>query len=311
MISIIDAIADFLVHCSIKGFSKRTLFSYKSSLKAFQEYTTNNGINDISELTKRTITEYQHYLQAEYTSPKGKPLATSTQCQKLTALKSFFHYCYDEGHTVNNYADRIVFPKIPKNLPKGILSKQQIKKLFKLPNTKTPIGYRDRVIMEIFYATGLRRQELENVRIEDCYLSERLLFVNKGKGGKQRWVPLGKKITTILKHYLNETRPQLVKNKTHNILIVGDKGGPMRGYRMHHIISKYFKHLGIEGHCHGLRHSCATHLLKGKANVRVIQQLLGHTSLSSTQVYTHVDITDLTKAINKHHPREDMECNND
>lgn len=311
MIAINDAVAEFLIDCKIRGFSVRTLLSYKSSIKAFQEYTKQKGVNDISDINKRTVVEYQHYLQAEYVSKKGKPLAISTRCQKLTCLKSFFNYCYEENYTVQNYKERVVIPKIPKNLPKGVLSKQQIKKLLKAPNTKTTKGYRDRVIIEIFYATGIRRQELEHVRIKDCYLKERQMFINKGKGNKQRWVPLGKKIAKILQKYLKQIRPKLVKEKTHDALIVGDKGGPMRGYRIHHIVSKYFKMLGIEGHCHGLRHSCATHLLKGKANVRVIQQILGHTSLSSTQIYTHVDISDLTKAMDKHHPREDMECNED
>ena len=311
MIDITDAIQDFLTECTIKGFSKRTQLTYKSSLKTFTKYTTNKSIHQVNDITSRLITEYQHYLQAEYIGKTGRTLATSTQCQKLTSLKSFLNYCYEENHTVNNIGDKIIFPKIPKKLPKGVLSKQQIKKLFKLPNIKTLTGYRDRVLMEIFYATGIRRQELEHVRIKDCYIKERQLFIHKGKGGKQRWVPLGKKITRILKKYLNEIRPQLVKQKTHDSLIVGDKGGAMRGYRMHYIISKYFKSLGIEGHCHGLRHTAATHLLKGKANVRVIQNFLGHASLSSTQIYTHVDITDLRKAIDKHHPREDMECKED
>ncbi|WP_372370410.1 tyrosine-type recombinase/integrase [Candidatus Uabimicrobium sp. HlEnr_7] len=308
MISINDAVVDFLIECQVKSFSKRTILSYKSSMKRFQEYTKQQGIEEVSDINKKTISNYQHYLQAEYIGKTGKNLATSTRCQNLTCLKSFFNYCSEQNYTVRNYAEIVVLPKIPKKLPKGVLSKQQIKKLLKAPDIKTLKGYRDRVIMETFYATGIRRQELEHVTIKDCYLKERQLFINKGKGNKQRWVPLGKKITNILKKYLKNIRPKLVKQKTHDFLIVGDKGGPMRGYRMHYIIAKYFKMLGIEGHCHGLRHSCATHLLKGKANIRVIQQILGHTSLSSTQIYTHIDISDLTKAIDKHHPREDMEC---
>jgi integrase/recombinase XerD len=163
-------------------------------------------------------------------------------------------------------------------------------------------------MLELFYSTGVRRSEMAEIRTVDCHITEKRLFIRKGKGGTQRWLPLGKKVSRILKQYLQTVRPTLVKKKTHEILLVGDFGGPLKGPRIYTLVSRYLKQLGVKSDCHGLRHTCATHLLKGKANIRVIQAMLGHESLSSTQIYTRVDISDMARAIEKFHPREKMQC---
>ena len=133
-------------------------------------------------------------------------------------------------------------------------------------------------------------------------------MIRQAKGNVQRWIPIGKNLLQVLRKYLQEVRPQLTKNKTHNVLIVGEKGKPIYPSSMGKIVCSYCKKLGIKSTCHGLRHTFATHLLEGKANLRVIQSILGHKSLDTTQLYTQIDICDLALAIEKSHPREKMQC---
>ena len=276
--------------------------------KCVQKIPLLSGINNINEITRETVLEYRHYLQGEHLSPKGRPISVGCQAQKLAALKSYLNFCTKTCKLLLNPAEHMALPKLPKTLPRGILSKQQMKKLLKLPDLSDLLGFRDRVILEIFYSTGVRRNELIGIKVSDCHLSEGCILIQNGKGNKQRWVPVAKKVCTIIHEYLRTVRPSLTKEKTHDFLIVGRLGDPISGKRTHTIVSKYLKQLGIKGTCHGLRHTCATHLLRGRANIRVIQEILGHSSLSSTQIYTRVDIKDMSRAIEKAHPRSTMDC---
>lgn len=302
-------IEEFCNDCLANGYAERTVQCYRSYLNVWMNFLSERGISNLTEVTNETILQYRHYLQGEYLSVgKGQPIAISSQAQKLAALKSYMNFCTKTCKVLINPAEYLKLPKIPKTLPRGILSKQQMKKLLTLPDTSTLKGFRDRIILELLYSTGVRRKELAAMRITDCYLAERRIFVREGKGSKQRWVPIGKKVCEILRQYLTQIRPSMLGNYTHDYLILNDSGAPANGNRIYRIVRLYLDELDIKSDCHGLRHTCASHLLKGKANIRVIQELLGHSSLASTQIYTHVDISDMARAINKAHPRENMHC---
>ena len=307
-LDIIITLDEFYEDCKANGMSFRTIQSYQSSLRAWQTFLNERGITSLTEITSEILLHFRHYLQGSYRSRKGKPLAISTMAQKLVALRTYLYFCVRTGKILLNVAHQLPYPKLPKSLPRGILSKQQMKRLLRLPDTKTLVGFRDRVILELFYSTGVRRNELVSIRLLDCQLSERRIFIREGKGGKQRWVPIGKKVCEILRSYVEHIRPALAAGQSHDYLLVGSKGGKLYATIVYTIVKGYLKQLGLHSDCHGLRHTCATHLLKGKANIRVIQSLLGHSSLSSTQIYTHVDISDMAKAIEKAHPRETMQC---
>ena len=301
-------IEEFLQNCLDDNFSERTVICYRSYLNVFKKFLYSRGINSINEITRETILEYRHYLQGEYLSPKGRPISVGCQGQKLSALKSYLNFCTRTCKLLLNPAEHLTLPKLPKTLPRGILSKQQMKKLLKLPDLNNLLGFRDRVIIEIFYSTGVRCNELVGINISDCHLTEGRIFIQNGKGNKQRWVPVGKIVCGIIREYLKTIRPALIKDKKHDALIIGKWGNRIGTGGVHWIISKYLKQLGIKSDCHGLRHTCATHLLRGKANIRVIQEILGHSSLNSTQIYTRVDIRDMSRAIEKAHPRSTMDC---
>ena len=306
-LDISTTLEEFYQDCNSNGYSWRTLKAYRSSLGIWMRFLDERGIGNLTEITRECILDYRYYLQAVYRSPKGHPISVSNQAQKLAALKSFFQFCTRTCKVLINPAEQLRLPKIPKTLPRGILTKRQMKKLLRMPDIDTLIGFRDRVILELFYSTGVRRKELVAIKVSDCYLNERRILVI-GKGNKQRWVPVGKKVCNILRRYLEQIRPALIKDNIHDYLIVGNLGGALSGRRVYAIVSRYLKRLGVKSDCHGLRHTCATHLLKGKANIRVIQELLGHSSLATTQIYTHVDISDMTRAIDKAHPRKNMDC---
>lgn len=307
-LDIAETIQEFNEDCFLKGFAARTITSYSSHLRIWKAFLDKKGIEQFPQLTKQSLLDYRHYLYSSYRCPRGRSLSLPSQVQKLTVLRVFLTYAVSRGKLLFDGNYELKDPKVPKSLPKGILSKHQIKKLLLSPNTNTLIGYRDRVILEIFYATGIRRKELAALHVEDCFLNEKRLFIREGKGNTQRWIPLGKQVCSILKEYLTTIRPALMKKRYHNYLIVGNFGNPIYLASINRIVRKYFDILGVKGNCHNLRHSFATHMLKGKANLRDIQSLLGHKSLASTQVYTHVDISDLAKAIAKSHPRETMLC---
>lgn len=309
-LEISKALEEFYEDFICNGNSKTTLVCYSSNLRLWQRFIQEKGVTNLTQITQELIMSYRHYLQVEHKTRFNKNIAVSVQSQKLSALKSFLSFCVRTGKMLFDPSQHLIMPKVSKKLPRTILSQQEMKKLLKLPNTKTPIGFRDRIILELFYATGVRRQELVSIRTEDCHINERLIFIRYGKGGTQRWVPIGKKVTAILIQYMEVIRPFLLKHQTHDFLIVGDKGGSIKGRRVYNIVSQYLEKLGIKADCHALRHTCATHLLQGKANIRVIQSILGHSSLNTTQIYTHVDVSHLAKLIQKAHPRESMQCDN-
>lgn len=307
-LEVVTVCEEFLADCLSRGFSKRTVQSYRSSLRPWLAFLKERGVTLLSEVSRELLVDYRHFLHAIYHGVQGGPIAASTLAQKIGALRECLRYCVRIGRLLINPDDSLPSPRLPKPLPRGILTPKQAKKLLLLPDTSTLLGFRDRVILEIFYATAIRRGELVAIRVADCHLAERQLFVRQGKGNKQRWVPMGHKVAAIVQEYLSRVRPALCRGKRHDALIVGDHGGPIIANRVQKIVSGYLKRLGVKSDCHGLRHTCATHLLKGKANIRVIQSLLGHASLSSTQIYTHVEISDLAKAIARSHPRENMVC---
>lgn len=303
-----DAIQEFIESCTTRGLAQRTIICYHSHLRIWKAFIDQRGIKDFSQLTKQNLIDYRHHLYSSYRCPRGRALSLKSQGQKITALREFLNFAVSTGKALYNGSYELKSPKIPKTLPKNIPTQQQVKKLLNAPNAKTLTGYRDLVILELFYSTGARRKEVAGIQMEDCFLQEKCLLIREGKGNTQRWVPLGKQVCSVLREYITNIRPALMKEQKHDYLIVGDKGGPIHLNRLNEITKKYFTKIGLKGTCHSLRHSCATHMLKGKANLRAIQAILGHKSLETTQLYTHVDISDLTKAIEKSHPRENMLC---
>lgn len=300
----------FMEYMKVTGFSDRTIPDYVHNVKLFLEYLKTLGIENIAEVDRQVLHDYQVgvYLQTF----KGKPLAPATQRTRMTCVKTFFQYLTKSGMTVYDPSADLDLPKRPIQLPRGVLSKKEIGELLSKPNLESPLGMRDRAILEVFYSTGIRVSELCNLTIHDLNLNIGELRVNRGKNKKDRIVPLGEVACDFLELYLHEARPKLAPpNQT--ILFVSKNGLKFHSTTLSHLIINYGRKTGLKTGIspHGLRHTCATHLLKGKADIRHIQQILGHESINTTQRYTKVEITDLKHVLKRCHPRERKEIETD
>ena len=296
----------FEEHVKVIGFANRTVSSYVHNVKLYLDYLKSIGIQNIAEADRQVLADYQAtvYLQTH----KGKALSPVTQGLRLTSLHTFYRYLLKYGYVLYDPSSVLELPKVPDHLPRNILSKKEIGEILAAPDIETPMGLRDRAILEVLYTTGIRNSELCNLTVNDLNLSDRELRINMGKGGKDRLVPLGELAADFIEIYLNEVRPKLATSNQ-SVLFVTKQGERISPWGLKRIVARYSKKAGIKKQItpHCLRHTCATHLLKGKADIRQIQKLLGHASIASTQVYTRVEITDLKRVLKRHHPRERKE----
>lgn len=300
----------FLRHMDTQGFSKRTVTDYRYNLRYFLDYLEKENIDSFSSVTPDTILSYQDYIHHEYKPVRKKVLSLGYQVNLLKVLKALFHYLVRDGALLSDPTLGLKMPKLPQRLPTNVLTKREMKKLLSAPDTSTPSGMRDRTIIEILYSTGIRKGELANLKLLDIDLSSRQIAIRKGKGGKDRIVPLTKKASEAIDRYLKDYRSDLLAGrKDPGHLILNDRGTKLGKHWATWTINRYLKKCKIKKKVttHTFRHTFATHLLKNKASIRVIQELLGHESLNSTQIYTKVEISDLKRVIDKKHPREDME----
>lgn len=274
-------------------------------LNRFLEYLKENNITDIAAVTKETVRDYQTHLFEEINS-KGTVNSVFYQNNKLKAVKAFFHYLSDNDYIVNNPAKDISCAKTPQRLPRSVMTQSEAKKMLHAPDTKTALGYRDRAMLEVLYSTGIRKEEIRNILLTDIDYTEGYIRINRGKGGKDRIVPLGKIACRYLENYIRAVRPSLIRDPYNNHLFLTLKGTRLSKNMVWQTVKKYAKGAKIRKNItpHTFRHTCATLMLRNKANIRHIQELLGHSSLDSTQVYTSVSITDLKEAHAKYHPRE-------
>ena len=292
----------FIENLKNRGFSERSIPNYEQNVKLFLDYLKELKVRNIAEADRRVLTDYQ--TRVYLTSFRGKPLAPATQQLRLSCVRTFYQYLLKAGIVNYDPSSNLELPKTPKQLPKGILSKKEIGALLSVPDLETTRGTRDRAILEIIYSTGIRASELCNLNLNDLDLSSGELRINKGKGGKDRIVPLGKVACDFLEFYLREARPKLAA-PNQPLLFVNRSGRKFSRSHIHNLIMRYGKKMALETTGpHAIRHTCATHLLKGKADIRQIQEILGHASIGTTQRYTMVEISDLKKVLKRCHPRE-------
>lgn len=234
---------------------------------------------------------------------KGNGLAASSIRQVIVVLKIFFRFHAGKGRIPKDIAEGILAPKPGQMLPKT-LNENDVERLLESTKPDTPLGMRDRAILELLYASGLRLAETVNALLENLHLDEGFIRVT-GKGNKTRVIPVGGKARTTLEHYLRSGRPELVKPKTGSHLFLSVRGSQLSPSRVWQIVRERAKRAGIDNpvHPHQLRHSFATHLLSGGADLRIIQEMLGHADISTTQIYTHVDERRLKEVHRKFHPR--------
>lgn len=294
----------FFDHLRVRNYSPETIEDYRYTLDTFIAFAAGRGVTDVRGITKALLSAFQVY-QFEKINAAGTHNSAQCQNKGLAVAKNFCRYLAGEGLIGDDPGDGLQYAKMPKTLPRNILTVAEVRKVLKQPNLESALGYRDRCILELLYSAGLRNKELRLLKVTDLNLEEGIVRVDRGKGGKDRFTPIGKIVCRYLKQYIRDARQAILKGRPSEYLIVSIHAQPLRKAPLAKLVKVYVKAAGIEKTItpHSFRHACATHLLKGKAGLRHIQEILGHSSLATTQVYTHVTIQDLKDVHNACHPR--------
>jgi integrase/recombinase XerD len=284
------------------GYTPDTVKGRRQAIRRFIAWCDERGLRDPKEITKPILERYQRHL-FYYRKPDGAPLTLGSQHAALTPLKTFFKWLAKENHIPWNPASELELPPQPKQLPRALLSVEDVEDILCAVDHTTTTGLRDRAMLEVLYSTALRRTEFAHLRRYDADLSRLTVFVREGKGRKDRVVPLGKRAALWLDKYLRESRPQLASNDC-EALFITDYGEPITADFLALRVGRYMELAGIDkpGSCHLFRHACATHMLDNGADIRFIQAMLGHAALSSTERYTHVAIGKLQQIHAATHP---------
>jgi len=296
-------VEDYLDYLSIQNYSEQTIETRTFFLEFFMSWACERGLESLEEITRPVLESYQRYLW-RYRKKNGKPIGVSTQRHRLTALKHFFTWLTKKDHLPANPASDLELPRPEKHLPVQPLSKREMQAVLSAPDCGDMLGIRDRAILEVFYATGVRRTELTRLEVGNFHAEHNTLHVRQGKGKKDRFVPVGKIASRWLVRYMEEVRPQLAIKTSQQTLFLTSYGDGFNPSVMGRLVTKYISQaeIGRAGSCHLLRHTCAGHMLEGGADIRFIQQLLGHESIESTSLYTSVSITQLQVIHEKTHP---------
>ena len=280
------------------GLSKNTQLAYMRDLRLLMKSLQLKADEELLQVSRQQLIAYLVRLKQE-----GR--AASTVARKLASIKAFYRFLTAERYIRRNPAEVLEAASRGLHLPK-VLSVQEVERLLDEPNLGTLDGYRDKTMLELLYATGMRVSELVNVPVKNVDLKMQYVIV-MGKGSKERMLPLGRTALHYLEHYLTVVRPQLLHGKPDKAaeLFVTGWGGPMTRERFYEIIVAYGKSAGISKRVtpHMLRHSFATHLLNNGTDLRIVQELLGHADISTTQIYTHLNVERLREVYDKTHPR--------
>jgi len=288
-----DFVREFLTYCRVeKGLAGNSVDSYKTDLDRLSTWAERNSL-DLLSLNRQDLREWLIDLGAEKLSENSKR-------RIISAVRGFYKFLMFDGHVTKNPAEDLVSPQKGVYLPR-FLNRSEIELLLATPDTSTETGLRDRAILELMYASGLRVSEAANLRISDVDIDSGIVTTT-GKGSKTRRVPVGASAIEWLKSYL-VLRRKKEKIEIDN-MFVNSKGGPINRQIIYVSITEYAEKCGIEGVSpHTLRHSFATHLVQNNADIRSVQQMLGHADISTTQIYTHITSTQLRKNYERFHPR--------
>jgi integrase/recombinase XerD len=289
----------------IRNYSARTVTDYGYSLALLLRFLEERNLADIQSVTAATLAEFQRWVYYQPTK-RGAARGVVNQNAILAAVKSFCRFLKNEGVLSADPAQGIAYAREPRRLPRNVLTPQEAKRIIEAVDTTTVLGYRDRTILEVLYATGIRNQELRQLAVDDVNLEEGLLRVNDGKGGKDRVTPLGQIASRFLETYIRGIRPQLAAGRNTSALFLSFRGKPIDAHTVGDLVKRHAKLAKVKKHVtpHVWRHTCATHLVKNNANLRHVQDLLGHGSLATTERYLQLTIADLKAAHAKFHPRE-------
>ncbi len=287
----------------VRGYSEHTVESRTDYIGFFLEWAYEHGLREAVEITRPVLERYQRYL-FYYRKKNGEPLTFRSQQSRLVPLRVWFKWMTRQNYILHNPASEIELPRLGRVLPKNILSIPEVEQVMLQPRVAEPLGLRDRAILEVIYATGMRRLEIVRLKLFDLHLDRSLLFVREGKGKKDRYVPIGERAIAWLQKYIREVRPQLALEPDDWTVFLTAEGEPISRDHLTGIVRQHIEaaKLGKVGACHLLRHCMATHMHENGADIRHIQVILGHEDILTTQIYTHVALHTLQQVYASTHP---------
>ena len=286
----------YLEELRVRRYSASSITLAKRVLPRFFLHLSEKGIKDIRAVEEKHVTVFARKLDKA-------GLAPSSQNAYRNTLRGFFSFLERKRRLLKNPAAHLRFHRIPK-LPKNVLSVTDVERLMWQPDTETPLGKRNRALLELFYGTAIRLSECERLDLGDLDLKERLLLIRSGKGKKDRIVPVPAQAAAALDSYLTEARPRLLRAQNETALFLSFTSKRLDVAMMGRLVKSYGKSIDRRVTPHGLRHACATHLVQRGADIRHVQELLGHQDIRTTAVYTRVTVEDLREVMKRAHPRE-------
>jgi integrase/recombinase XerD len=296
-------VAEYLLWMRIHNYADTTIVCRRRYLAYFTRFCQQSRVEQAGAVTFELVQRYQQRL-FEHRKRDGQPLTTGTQAQRLVPVGQFFSWLRRSGRLEANPASDLLMPRPDRRLPEATLSAAEMALLLAQPHVSRPLGLRDRAILEVFYSCGLRRQELIELNVRDVDFERGTVFVRCGKGAKDRYVPIAERALFWLRLYLDLARPRFHCEQSSELLFLSSVGTPICADWLSRKIRHYLKNAGIDkrGSCHLLRHTVATLMLEGGADIRYVAEMLGHTRLETTQRYTHVSIDRLRTIHTATHP---------
>ena len=297
------AMRRFIEYRAMLGSTEQGLYAMERYIRDFIVWADTRSVTHPQHVTQAVLERYQRWIY-HYRKKDGAPLSVASQRSKMTPLKSFFKWLTRTGQLPANPAAEIDLPRKIKRLPRHVLSIDEVEKVLSLADTTAITGLRDRAMMEVLYATGMRRMEIANLEIGDIDMDKCVVLIREGKGRKDRLIPLGERALYWVQEYLERSRPRVAWNQQERTLFLGQEGVGLSATWLSTTIAQYVKKadIGKHGGCHLFRHTMATLMLEGGADIRFIQVMLGHAELSTTQIYTQVAIKQLQIVHANTHP---------
>lgn len=298
-------LSDYLGWLRVRNYSEATVGNREYYLVVFAHWCVERALTRPNEVTKPILERYQRFLHA-YRKKDAQPLSFRSQVAHLVPVRSFFKWLCRQNLLLSNPASDLELPRVERRLPKHILSAGEVERVLALPCVSEPLGLRDRAILEVFYSTAMRRRELIGLKLYDLDAERGTAFIRQGKGKKDRMVPMGARAFAWVGKYLDEARPRLALTPDDGTVFLSNAGLLLAKDYLSELVRGYIDRaeIGKRGSCHLFRHTCATLMLEGGADIRFIQQLLGHADINTTQVYTQVSIRLLQDVHTRTHPAQ-------
>ncbi|WP_425394994.1 site-specific tyrosine recombinase XerC [Aeoliella sp.] len=287
----------------IRNYSEETIKKHRLQLNDFIVWCEDRDITRPAQVSRQVVQNYQRHLMRQI-DKRGKPYSFRNQYSRVCSIRCWFKWLLKNEHVPYNPAADLDLPRLGQRLPKHVLTQNESEAILSQPDVRDAVGLRDRAILETFYSTGMRRMELCRLQVHDLDNERGVVTIRQGKGKKDRTIPIGKRALAWIEKYLTEVRPDFLVNLGEGALFLTTYGNEFSGSSMSKLVRDYvdLAAIGKTGSCHLFRHTMATLMLEGGADVRYIQAMLGHSNLETTQVYTRVSIRKLQQVHTDTHP---------